>query len=260
MKRCVNCNKSKHNSKICTMPITSYGIILFRYSENGIQYLMIRRKDSFGYIDFIRGKYLQYNLEHLQNIFNEMSISEREKIRTNDFETLWKTMWGGQISGYKGEELSSQQKFEALKEGIQIGSEIINIDSLIDRSITNWKETEWEFPKGRRNYQEKDLDCALREFEEETGYTRFKLNVIENVVPYEEIFIGSNNKSYKHKYFVAMMDFRDSLDQMPYQATEVSKTEWKTHTNCLTSIRPYSLEKKKIISSVFEVISHLIIQ
>jgi hypothetical protein len=59
---------------------------------------------------------------------------------------------------------------------------------------------------------------------------------------------------------VAMMDFKDSLDQMPFQATEVSKTEWKTHEKCLTSIRPYSLEKKIIISSVFEVISHLIIQ
>ena len=89
---CNNCCKQGHQFHQCKLPITSYGIILFRYSEHGIQYLMLRRKDSFGYIDFIRGKYVQNNLEHIQNIFNEMSVSEREKIRTNDFETLWKTM------------------------------------------------------------------------------------------------------------------------------------------------------------------------
>jgi hypothetical protein len=87
---CNNCGKQGHQFHQCKLPITSYGVILFRSSTKGIQYLMLRRKDSFGYIDFLRGKYVQNNLEHLQTIFNEMSISEREKIRHNDFEKLWK--------------------------------------------------------------------------------------------------------------------------------------------------------------------------
>ena len=65
----------------------------------------------------------------------------------------------------------------------------------VGNSKTQWKETEWEFPKGRRNYQEKDLDCALREFEEETGILRNNISVIENILPFEEIFIGTNHKS-----------------------------------------------------------------
>ena len=69
---CNNCGKQGHIFHQCKLPITSYGIILFRSSQKGIQYLMIRRKDSFGYIDFIRGKYIQHNLEQLKNIFNEM--------------------------------------------------------------------------------------------------------------------------------------------------------------------------------------------
>ena len=44
--------------------------------------------------------------------------------------------------------------------------------SLIHKSSTTWLEPEWGYPKGRRNYQEKDLHCALREFEEETGYPK----------------------------------------------------------------------------------------
>lgn len=250
---CNNCGKQGHQFHQCKLPITSYGIILFRYSEKGIQYLMLRRKNSFGYIDFIRGKYVQNNLDHLQSMFNEMSILERENIRHNNFETLWKTMWGIQDFSYKGEEIASQKKFDALREGIQIGSEIISIDSLIDGTTTNWKETEWEFPKGRRNYQEKDLDCALREFEEETGLLKKDIKIIENIIPFEEIFLGSNHKSYKHKYFLACTDnISNDLDK--YQKTEVSKLDWKTLEECLESIRSYSLEKKQLIININKVL------
>jgi hypothetical protein len=79
---CNNCGKQGHQFHQCKLPIISYGIILFRSSEQGLKYLMIRRKDSFGYIDLLRGKYIQHNVEQLQNIFNEMSVEEREKIRT----------------------------------------------------------------------------------------------------------------------------------------------------------------------------------
>ena len=253
---CNNCGKQGHQFHQCKQPITSYGIILFRSSMKGIQYLMIRRKDSFGYIDFLRGKYVQNNIDHLQTIFNEMSIFEREKIKNIDFENLWKNMWGIQeiifmSSQYKAEEFASQKKFEALKLGLQIGpnNEIINLNTLINNCSTKWSETEWEFPKGRRNYQEKDLDCALREFEEETGLSKKELKVIENVMPFEEIFIGSIHKSYKHKYFLAYTD-NTTDDLTNYQQTEVSKLDWKTLDECLESIRPYNLEKIQLSKNI----------
>jgi ADP-ribose pyrophosphatase YjhB (NUDIX family) len=253
---CNNCGKQGHQFHQCKLPITSYGIILFRSSEKGIQYLMIRRKNTFGFIDFMRGKYVQNNLEHLQSIFNEMSILEKEAIRDNDFDTLWRMMWGiPDYIGvqYKAEELTSQKKFELLRNGIQMGHIFYNLDTLIDNSITTWKETEWEFPKGRRNYQEKDLDCAIREFEEETGFLKKDIKIIENLMPIEEIFIGSNHKSYKHKYFLAYTDhIFDSLDK--YQETEVSKLEWKTLDECLECIRPYNLEKKQLIININKVL------
>ena len=210
---CNNCGKQGHLFHQCKLPITSYGIILFRSTSNGLQYLMIRRKDSFGYIDFIRGKYVQNNLEHLKSIFNEMSVVEKEAIRTSTFDALWTKMWGitTMTSQYKSEEIASQKKFEMLKAGLQINDELVSIDTLISESTTNWCETEWEFPKGRRNFLEKDLECALREFEEETGYSRGKVKVIENLMPFEEIFIGSNNKSYKHKYFLAFTEDKNDI-------------------------------------------------
>jgi 8-oxo-dGTP pyrophosphatase MutT (NUDIX family) len=160
-------------------------------------------------------------------------------------------MWGEThlTTQYKGEELSSQKKFETLKNG----TTDITLDKLIENVTTCWNETEWEFPKGRRNFQEKDIDCALREFEEETGLSKKDITVIENLMPFEEIFLGSNHKSYKHKYFLAYTDKTDDILQN-YQKTEVSKLEWKTLDECLTSIRPYHLEKKQLIININKVL------
>lgn len=258
---CNNCGKQGHQFYQCKIPIISYGIILFKTSaEHGIQYLMIRRKNSFGYIDFIRGKYIQNNLEHLQLMFNEMSSNEKNQIIQNDFETLWKDMWGfrdnNHTNQYKSEELSSQKKFESLRDGIQIGQdeELITLNALVSQSNTNWEETEWEFPKGRRNFQEKELDCALREFEEETGLSKKNIKIVENIMSFEEMFLGSNHKAYKHKYFLGYLeDVSDTL-LSNYQESEVSKIEWKTIDNCLESIRPYNLEKKKLIININKVL------
>jgi len=251
---CNNCGKHGHLFHQCKLPVTSYGIITFRDSLDGLQFLMIRRKDSFGYIDFIRGKYSPYNLKQLLTIVDEMSVIEKKRILELPFDKLWIEMWGEINTQFKNEENVSKKKFESLKEGITISDKVYTLNDIIEMSKTSWKETEWEFPKGRRNQKEKDLDCALREFEEETGISRSKLTIVENILPFEEIFIGSNHKSYKHKYFLALMDNLDSVNLNNFQATEVSKLEWKTIDKCLESIRPYNLEKKELIININKVL------
>ena len=251
---CNNCGKQGHLFHQCKLPITSYGIVLFRSSLKGLQFLMIRRKDSFGYIDFLRGKYSPYNVYQIQNIVNEMSVDEKEKILTDDFESLWNQMWGETLNTqYKSEEHSSSKKLDLIRNGIVINEETILLKNIVENSQTKWLETEWEFPKGRRNNKEKDLECALREFEEETGILQNKIVIIENILPFEEIFIGTNHKSYKHKYFLAYInDSEDFLNN--FQVTEVSKIEWKTIDECLESIRPYNLEKKRLITNINKVL------
>jgi 8-oxo-dGTP pyrophosphatase MutT (NUDIX family) len=251
---CNNCGKQGHLFHQCKLPITSYGIIAFRPSSTGIQYLMIRRKDTFGYIDFIRGKYVCHNIEQIQKSVDEMSKHEKRIILTEPFELLWKSLWG-ENSGiqYRGEEISSSKKFEIIKNGIIVNDQKITLEDIVKNSKTEWIETEWEFPKGRRNFQEKDLECAIREFEEETGYSKNDITIIDNLLPFEELFIGSNHKSYKHKYFLAYMN--ESVETIPnFQKTEVSKLEWKTIDECLECIRPYNLEKKQLITNINKVL------
>ena len=76
---CNNCGKSGHSFNQCKYPITSIGIIIFNHDDkNNIKYLMIRRKDSLGYVDFMRGKYPIDNSNYLLNIIDEMTLYEKK--------------------------------------------------------------------------------------------------------------------------------------------------------------------------------------
>lgn len=247
---CNNCGKTGHAFHQCRYPITSIGIIPFKKTNNKIKYLMIRRKDTLGYVDFMRGKYPIYNYNYLRNIIDEMTISEKQNLLDRNFNDLWNDLWGDNVGiQYRIEEKSSRDKFMKLKEGISRGSNTYNLQTIINESTSNWLEPEWGFAKGRRNYQEKDINCALREFQEETGYAKNAINIIQNIVPFEEIFTGSNYKSYKHCYYIANI-LPDIQPLTLYQKTEVSKIEWKTFSEAINIIRPYNIEKVNVLTRI----------
>ena len=211
-------------------------------------------------------------------MLKQMTVSEKESLQTHDFDTLWNGVWGNNLGvessnklpvtelnrafqrgmdtnvhRYKSEEIISKEKFAILKTGIFIKNKTVDLNSLIEESkkYEQWSEPEWGFPKGRRNYQEKDYNCALREFYEETGYNPNLLKNIQNIFPFEEIFTGSNYKSYKHKYYLMYMNYEDSNKDTVFEKTEVSKMGWKSHEECLQIIRPYNLEKIRLVNNIF---------
>ena len=261
---CNNCRKVGHQYHQCKMPIISIGIIAFRTSCQGLQLLMIRRKNTLGYMDFMRGKYSIYNKEYILNLLKEMTLEEKKKIMSTDFHSLWHELWhDSNISEqYKNEEQISMEKFNALRTGIIVQNDFYTVCQLVDESNRQsmWQEAEWGFPKGRRNHYEKDIDCALREFTEETGYNRKYLKPIQNLIPFEEIFTGSNYKSYKHKYYLMKMLNIENIECIDnYDKSEVSKMEWKTYEECLKCIRPYNLEKKRILENIHNCLMNFII-
>ena len=259
--QCNNCGNRTHNYNQCKLPIISIGGIAFRKNtlkNNQIEYLMICRKHTLGYMDFMRGKYSLFNKEHILNLLKEMSIEEKDNIVAKDFSLLWNQLWNKNENEksdniqYNTEEFLSFDKITSLKHGVHNNNEYYTLKSLLEESNkdTIWQEPEWGFPKGRRNPNENDIDCGLREFLEETGYTMNDINIVENIVPFDEIFMGSNYKSYKHKYYLLYMDYENSLKNTYYDNSEVSKVEWKTFEESLECIRPYNLEKKKLINSI----------
>lgn len=258
---CNNCGKCGHLYHQCKLPITSIGIIAFKIKYNEIHYLLIRRKDTLGYVDFLRGKYPLNNIHPLMNMLNEMTIDEKKKICYEKFSVLWKKLWGeniGSNSYQRAEEKISSEKLKQLREGIIISNVHYNLEELTGTTLNDWIEPEWGFPKGRRDNMENDLDCAMREWEEETGYSSKHLTVIKNLLPVEEIFMGSNYKSYKHKYYIAMFDdkqsnIEDKCDS--YERNEVGKMEWKTYEDACACIRPYNFEKKKVLNQIDTILS-----
>ena len=172
---CNNCGNNGHIFYQCKQPITSVGIIVYRNSNNNKtntvepEYLLIRRKDTIGYVEFMRGKYNIHSKMYLLNIISEMTNDEKERLLTETFDSLWNKLWGNDIRNqYRSEEKVSMEKFESLKNGIVLNNDDYSLETLINEAnkIHQWEETEWGFPKGRHNNQEKDLSCALREFEE----------------------------------------------------------------------------------------------
>jgi len=250
---CNNCGKTGHLFHQCKIPITSIGVITYRINNNRIEYLLIRRKDSLSFVDFMRGKYQLNNKNYILNLISRMTREECKKLLNNKFEHLWNSLWGESVGiQYRSEEKLSFEKMESLNQGVY-NKNTYTLESLInensDANLEIYDEPEWGFPKGRRNYQEKDFSCALREFEEETGYSKNNLMIIQNIMPFEEIFTGSNYKSYKHKYFLAFLE--NNIEPIKqFQKSEVSKVEWKTYEETLKSIRYYNLEKIDIIKQV----------
>jgi len=244
---CNNCGKSGHLILECKMPVTSIGIIVFRKNGNALEYLMVCRKDSFGYSDFIKCKFPIMDDTYLITLINEMTMYEKGRLMTLALSAL-----AISVNPSSPPPTGMEKKIIYINHELRRNGYDMTLDQLILRSDTNWSEPEWGFPKGRRNSLEKDLDCAVREFEEETGYGRGSIRLIENIIPYEEIFVGSNYKNYKHKYYIAYMPEIDNTSK--YQRSEISNMEWKTHAECVNSIRSYNLEKLNILKNINNVV------
>lgn len=240
---CNNCGMCGHLFYNCKKPIMSFGIICYRIINGEIQYLMIRRKDSLGYVDFLRGKYNQNNDFHLGNIIKEMTNEELENIKKYTYSELWDKLWNKKNEKY---DRKNYEKFNYVKD---------NKIELLDKNNQNWSEPEWGFPKGRRNNRENDFDCSMREFEEETGFSKNDLIILKNVGYFEETFTGSNLKSYKHKYYLCKINYEKSHDNN-YQKSEIGDMKWFNFEDCNEKIRDYNIEKKNMLIKINTILNN----
>ena len=98
---CNNCGKNGHPMHMCKNPIISNGMIVFKHGNEGASYLMIRRKDTLGFVEFIRGKYPIYNQMYVQRLIDEMTVDEKHRLQTQTFSELWKNVWGDYLKTHK---------------------------------------------------------------------------------------------------------------------------------------------------------------
>ena len=180
------------------------------YLNTHIKYLMIRRKNTLSYVDFIRGKYDLDDYEYIYNTILMMTNEEKQNLLTKSFDVLWSDLWACplNVNNHNQEYEDSKTKFNKLRDGYQIYKcEVlfnINFEKVINSSMVSYNEPEWGFPKGRRNFNEKNIECAKREFQEETGLIERDYHIL-NFSPLEEIYLGTNHIRYKHIYYFGQM-------------------------------------------------------
>ena len=282
---CVNCGEKGHVVKDCNGPITSFGIVAFKTVDNHKQethdkniklqeiiqqstdksynilyksnnnmypktkFLMIQRKDTMGFTDFVRGKYPddENEIAKILPIFlNEMTQQEKQNLLTKSFVDIWQSLWINHESKcYKNEYDLAYKKFEKL-----------NIPELVKNSNITYKYQEFGFPKGRRNMKETNIACAEREFFEETGYDKNNYDFIKNYPTILEEFVGTNGIKYRHIYYLVKMKADISPPKIDYknkiQTGEVQNIGWFTYEECMSIIRPYDIAKKKVIRKVYQ--------
>ena len=259
---CSNCGKYGHIYKHCTEAVTSYGIILYKLHHSEINYLLIRRKDSLTYVEFIRGRYNINNIEYIYKLINGMTCDEKKRLLDLSFEELWNCLWTKPIQKqHKKEYNFSQEKFYYLKNTIEDNSYSKSIlFNLIHRSNSIWNIPEWGFPKGRRNLYENDLDCAEREFIEETGLKKSDFMILKHINPVYEVFTGSNNIKYKHIYYIAISISDIDIcinNNNKYQIAEIGDIGWFNFTDSINNIRPTNPEKRMVLSKANNIIKNL---
>ena len=220
--------------------------------------VLVQRRNTIGLIEFIRGKYEVNNPNYIIKLFNMMTFDEKRMFREYDSFDMLRTLIGLKKEfNYRGEYTDSKTKFNTLRDDPK-GNQI---HMLLDKSYTKWNSPEWGAPKGRRNNKEYDIECAIREFVEETGIKYRNINVYRNIKPLEEIYKGVNGVVYKHTYFIA--DIKDTIESHEnityiekggFLNSEVSNVKCFNLTECQKIIRPYYLSKLNVIKKGFQII------
>ena len=270
---CTNCGQPGHMTKQCTHPITSFGAIVFRIRgdwnqaksllssdsaitgletvpNSNIEFLLIQRRDSLGFIDIVRGKYKHDDYDYIKQQVRGMTLLERERILMTPFDTLWEDLWGPPVEGsnhYRSEKEVSRIKLEKLRSGTP------SLESIIQETMQIWLTPEWGFPKGRRDVGESEYACALRELKEETGLTECDIIPVKNMDTISELFFGSNRIQYCHKYYVF---FAPDEKDIVYDKTnshmrqEIGDLRWCSVNEGLQLIRTDNSEKREILLRV----------
>ena len=174
-----------------------------------------------------------------------MTPEEISWIKTKDFKILWEEVW--KKTSY------NKMYIKEMEESMEKFHKLIEIKFFENEFENDYNEPEWGFPKGRRNLNEKNLKCALREFYEETGILKTNLIILNKLFPLHEIFYGTNGILYKHIYYIALYNSSEDISIGKIhedQLTEVGDIQWKSINDCLQLFRPYHSEKKKVLLSL----------
>lgn len=264
-------NRSALPQRICLSnfktgpPITSYGVI-YRYlpPDKEPEYLLIRRNESVSYLDIIRGNYRESQLYFM---IQDLPQFERERLLSYNFDVLWHDIHLKPAEG----------------DAYEYGKEIFNkLSTKLPRLFEKIPSLDpngkylWLFPKGRPEWRdsqqhhdtaengnesekksrglvpESPIECAIREFREETNGIDLLTpdNSLLFAEPVIERYLGSNSKNYQTQYFIYQTTNKPEIKpfetiQTPIRHVSVGEADeikWVPVSQIIQYLRPARLE------------------
>lgn len=225
---------------------TSYGVALCRKNikkNNEVEILLIKKRYSYAFFSFVFGMYKKSETKYLKKLFDNMSFSEKIDILGMQFSNMWYRIW-----------LNNPEKRFNIRDIYEIEDDkkkikdadiyriffkkktkfeknfMTDMGKKLRNYIYNSNNTElmWEIPKGNKNENETDIDCAMREFFEETSIPDTKYQIYHNIPPIIET-IEDNDVIYKNIYYVArpLTDIEPRINFKNFnQISEVEHIKW----------------------------------
>jgi 8-oxo-dGTP pyrophosphatase MutT (NUDIX family) len=232
----------------------SFGIIITRVdaSTNRPEAVLVRGRYSYEYAEFVHGRYSRKNTRAVAALFDAMSVNERLDIYSLDFAQMWYRIW---LTAERRELYNKKfAKFQAAWMRDDSGEYLRRLVQA-SRPVQHDGGIRLEFPKGKRqSNREPDLNCAIRETEEETGIAKRDYQILPGFkrrVSYVHMGVR-----YVNVYYVAVarrdlpvgIDLRD-LDQV----SEVSEVRWMD----IEQIRLFDTPDRRLENTVAPVFKYV---
>ena len=261
---CKNCKNKGHFYKDCEEPTNSYGIVaIYQTSSSEIKYLAIQRKYSYSFPGIILSYYLKdksrpisesnIDNEYLISIIRDMPEIERTIIKNNDFKNIWDII---KKLHYPIEYIFKENNISNIRERLRKNFEYIKpiVCNKFNEIPSISQDTMWEFPKGKRNNNESNLGCAIREFTEEiSNYIKADdIHILKHVQPFIEKFKSNNYKRYCFHYYVAILKDKP-LNKIPSfdNNLESKDIKWMTKYELYDKIKELPVYRSRSLRAIF---------
>lgn len=181
------------------------GIILCSYINGIPKVLLVKKRVTRYYCDFVLGKYSNNDDGYIINLLNNMTVNEKCLLLSEDFNKIWFHVWLKNIGdgNFFNNRMSNlythcKKKYERFiyQHGSRLHSYIRNSKS---------KPLLWDIPKGKLEPNETYLEGAIREFEEESNIKLNRYQIIKDKKPIHSSHIFGKN-IYINKYYIAKLN------------------------------------------------------
>lgn len=209
--------------------IQSYGIVCINPKNNKV--LFIQKRNSYEFVDFIHGKYDINNHNELIKLFKGMKYNEKIIILSLNFDFMWYYVYLD-INKFQHNKYYFNQIFNKYFNH----NKYEKLIDLVKLNIFEHNKSIWEIPKGKKlNKNELDLDCAIREFIEESNIQRNNFTIILN----DRLSYSFNDKNVNYTYHYYIAQINDNQQQYQQQTQQYQQQQQQQHksNNLLSEVK-----------------------